>query len=109
MIRISFGPMPSLLREIVASALATQSDFEIDGQQDKDFDVLLVCNGGSEEARLALATMLRDFPPAIVALDPNGEQASILRLECHREFLSEPGDLCGVVRQAALAQHGTRH
>ena len=60
--------MPSLLREIVASALATQSDFEIGEQQDRDFDVLLVCTGGGDEAQLALATMLRDFPPAIVAL-----------------------------------------
>jgi hypothetical protein len=101
--------MPSLLREIVASALATQSDFQIDEQQDREFDVLLVCDGGGEGARLALATMLRDCPPAIVALDPNGERASILRLECRREELSEPGDLCGVVRQAATAQRGTRH
>lgn len=109
MIRISLGSMPSLLREIVASALATQSDFEIDEQHDQNFDVLLVCTGGGEEARLALATMLRNMPPAIVALDPNGEQASILRLECHHEDLSAPGDLCGVVRQAATAQRGTRH
>jgi hypothetical protein len=108
-IRISLGSMPSLLREIVASALATQSDFEIGEQHDQNFDVLLVCTGGGEEARLALAAMLRDVPPAIVALDPNGEQASILRLDCRHEDLSAPGDLCGVVRQAATAQHGTRH
>jgi hypothetical protein len=94
-IRISLGSMPSLLREIVASALATQSDFEIDEQHDQNFDVLVVCTGGGEEAHLAL--------------DPNGEQASILRLECRHEELSAPGDLCGVVRQAASAQCGTRH
>lgn len=109
MIRISLGSMPSLLREIVASTLATQSDFEIGEQQDRDFDVLLVCTGSGDEAQLALATMLRDFPPAIVALDANGEQASILRLECRHEDLSAPGDLCGLVRQAALAQKRTRH
>ena len=113
MIRISLGTMPSLLREIVASALATQSDFEIeqnrDGETDDSSDVLLVCSGDDDDARVALGTMLRRYPPAIVALDPSGEQAAILRLECHKELLAIPGDLCGVVRQAALAQKGARH
>jgi hypothetical protein len=101
--------MPSLLREIVASALATQTDFAIGEQHDRSADVLLVCTGIDDAAQQAMETMLRDFPPAIVALDPNGERASILRLECHREVLSEPGDLCDVVRQAALADPRTHH
>jgi hypothetical protein len=105
--------MPSLLREIVASALATQSDFEIDangeGQPDRGFDVLLLCSGGGEGSHMSLGELLRHNPPAIIALDPNGEQAAILRLECHEELLAAPGDLCGVVRQAALGQKGTRH
>lgn len=113
MIRITLGTMPSLLREIVASTLANEPDFEVTAiareAADAGFDVLLLCSGTGDEARIALGELLRRNPPAIIALDANGEKAAILRLDCHEEQLSSPGDLCGVVRQAALGLQGTRH
>ncbi|WP_285711006.1 hypothetical protein [Erythrobacter oryzae] len=111
MIRITLGTMPSLLREIIASTLATQPDFDVTGQTrdpaGAGSDVLLLCSGTGDN--VALADLLRANPPAIIALDARGEQAAILHLECREEPLSAPGDLCGIVREAARGLAGTRH
>ena len=114
MIRITLGTMPSLVREIIASALATQEVFEVtmheSALEHAGFDVLLLCSGTSGNgAHVALGDLLRQNPPAIVALDANGEQAAVLRVECRKELLSAPGDLCGIVRQAATGYQGASH
>ena len=109
MIRISLGSMPSLLREIVASALSVQTDFALEAARPgedgtPDCDVLVLCPQASDNLRIALDEAARPISPVIVALDPDGELAAILDIATNRQMLSTPGDLSGVIRRAAEAR-----
>ena len=109
MIRISLGSMPSLLREIVASALSLQTDFALEtaGPGDactSDCDVLVLCPAASDNLRIAIDETARPTSPVIVSLDPDGELAAILDIAASRQTLSTPGDLSGVIRRAIEAR-----
>lgn len=109
MIRITLGDMPSLLREMVASTLASQPDFLVTGESRKadgpEHDVLLLFLDPAT-GTLAMSDLLRRDPPAIVALHADGEQATVVQVECQEHSLAPRGDLCGLVRQAAHALQG---
>jgi len=108
-IRISLGDMPSLLREIVASALSSQSDFSLQGTgpeaaSSSECDVLVLCPHPSDNLRIALNEAARPTSPVIVALDPDGELAAIVDIAARSQALCTPGDLSGAIRRAAAAR-----
>lgn len=115
MIRVTIGAMPTLLRAIVGSALAEQEDFLVTdtpkappppGSTGSGCDVLLVCPDRAPHFRVALAALTSPAVPAIVAIDPAGDRAAILRISRDEHRLSAPGDLCSVIRHAASGWPG---
>lgn len=100
-IRISLGNMPSLLREIVASALSSQSDFALEASGKSECDVLVLCPDSNDNLAIALGEAARLAPPMIVALDPEGELATIVDIAASQQALNTYGDLGGVIRRAA--------
>jgi len=93
--------MPSLLREIVASALSSQSDFALEASGKFECDVLVLCPDANDNLAIALGEAARPSPPMIVALDPDGELATIVDIAASQQALSTYGDLGGVIRRAA--------
>lgn len=111
-IRIRLGAMPALLSEIVGAALEGEEDFYVTHSQPPgdgaagpieagDCDVLLVCPDAGRDPGVALSTLAADLPPAIIAISPDGETATLLRINRSLRRISAIGDLREVIRLAS--------
>ncbi len=99
MIRIEIGAMPPLLRSIVSSALETEVDLVVTAN-DGRADVLVVCSGRGPDDGVPVGRLLEADPPAIVAIDPEGTSATILRITAESRPIGAAADLCEAIRRA---------
>ena len=110
MIRIEIGAMPSLLRSIISSALATESDFVVaetaaiagrDRPAAGAADVLIVCSDREPDHGIPVRELTGTDAPTIVAIDSAGTSATILRVIAGGRPIAAAADLCDAVRLAA--------
>ena len=114
MIRIEIGAMPPLLRSIVSSALETEGDIAVmppPGSEarrglriDPQFaraDVLIVCSDREPDGLIPLGRLVGHDSPAILAIDSEGSQVTIVRVTTERRPIAAASDLCNAVRLAA--------
>ena len=115
MIRIEIGAMPPLLRSIVSSALETEGDIavmppsasearrgglRIDPQAARA-DVLIVCSDREPDGLIPLGRLVGHDSPAILAIDSEGSQVTIVRVTTESTPIAAASDLCNAVRLAA--------
>ena len=113
-IRVEIDTMPALLRSIVHAALSGHKDFLVDatppdpdGGETGNADVLIVCGDREPFNRLSMSGLTGERPPAVVAIDTDGESASILHVIAEHRRLDAASDLGQIVRHAFLARRET--
>lgn len=115
MIRVEIDAMPALLHSIVRAALEGHGDLVIAPESSgpdhnkpaADTDVLIVCSDREPFNHLLIHGLLGHRAPAVVAIDTDGECASIVHLFAEHQRLDAASDLGQLVRRAFQTREAT--
>jgi len=108
------GEMPQMLRDLLADALAHETDMELtldsetgtDGDEDATPDVVLI---GTTSVEQSAAALLARWPNArVIAIEQHGRGASMYELRPYRVELGELSP-AGVVDSIRAAVRGAAH